>query len=80
MPELRRYAKFRSQREFAVVETALVQHLSEGRWVALSPPATVVAGPYQPTTYYQSLGLTQVRALSKPDNAWHGYFLPLAEA
>ena len=76
---LRRYLRFDSYGAFEAFDAELTRQLSTGQWVAVAPP-TGRPLPGQATAYYQPLGAEQVWALSEPDNAWRGYFLPLEAA
>ena len=71
---------FSSHQEFGAFEAALHQKLA---WQQLHrvvvPPATA-ADFYEPDAYYRCAACTETWALSPPDNAWRGYFLPAAQA
>ena len=76
---LQRYPRFENYWTFEAFDAELTRQLSAGQWAAVAPPAGCPL-PHQAVAYYQPCHSGQVWALSEPDNAWRGYFLPLDEA
>ena len=74
------FSGFPSYWEFEAFETKLRQKLM-GQQLRQLPntrlPEFVAMAPEQ---LYQCLACGETWALSSPDNAWRGYFLPLTEA
>lgn len=74
------YSQFDSYQTFEAFEHQLrlkYLHWCErpGNW-----PARVPLTAYEPDEFRQCHACAQVWALSSPDNAWRGYFLPEDEA
>jgi hypothetical protein len=77
---LKRYYSFESSQEFEAFEAILTQQLATGQLLPASTPPAVGFLPYLPDACYQLSGSSELWVLSTPDNAWRGFFLPLAHA
>jgi hypothetical protein len=73
-------ASFPSYWEFEAFETKLQHKLMRQQLIPLSLALTQEPAAMAPEQLYQCSSCGEAWAISSPDNAWRGYFLPLAEA
>lgn len=72
-------AGFPSYWEFEAFEAELQQKLMQQQLIPLSLALIQKPAAMAPEQVYQCSSCGEAWALSSPDNAWRGYFLPLAE-
>ncbi|MCI1186798.1 hypothetical protein MON38_05160 [Hymenobacter sp. DH14] len=74
------FTNFPSYRKFEAFEAELHQKLSWQQLHRVAVQPATAADFYEPDVAYRCAACTEVWALSPPDNAWRGYFLPVADA
>ena len=73
--------QFESASAYEAFETQLRQKLASSLLQAeQNAPIDFTTSPYRPEAYYRCASCHESWALSSPDNAWRGYFLPLDAA